>query len=373
MAEGRDTELGIDALRGIAALAVLFSHAVVVVLRTQLGTEPASYPVEWKFIHHAWGLGFGVFWVWVFFVISGFCIHQSIQRSLRRGSLSLRAYALARVTRIYPLFLIGLIITLLGWWLTQGWQTGAALPWQQALGCLAMLQVWTGTPLGFQASWSLTNEMLYYAAWPLALMLSKGIFSKALRYSLLWSAAQFILFSVLWKKLTGGAAEHWLIPFWTLPALYTLWLAGAWLAEHWARAQSLGFKSWLLSLALLLALLSTLMLLYAHESRHWLHFVTAYAAILPVLGTLAGLQHLRLSRVQPLAAVARYLGSLSYPCYILHHPLLWSLQYLCLSQLELSVWGNVALLCLLVCGIVGSLGVWLERRFLHWRKSLLTA
>jgi peptidoglycan/LPS O-acetylase OafA/YrhL len=373
MDSSKDTELGIDALRGLAALAVLFSHTVVVVLRTHLGTEPSDYEKGWQQVHHAWGLGFGVFWVWVFFVISGFCIHQSIKRSRKKGSFSVTSYGLARITRIYPLFLIGLGITLLGWWLTQGWNTQTALPWAEAAGCLAMLQIWTGTPLGFQASWSLTNEMIYYAAWPLALATAGWSFRRALTRSVLWSLLQIIVFAILWKTLTGGATEHWLIPFWTLPALYLLWLAGAWLAEHITLAKRCYLWAWLLSVLAMLALLVVLMQLYAAESRHWLHFVTAYAAILPIMGALAGLHHLGLSQRPLLAATARYLGSLSYPCYILHHPLLWSLQYLLMANLKLSIWQNISLLCLTVAAVVGTLGVWLEQRTLQWRKSWLTA
>jgi peptidoglycan/LPS O-acetylase OafA/YrhL len=363
--------LGIDALRGIAALGVLLSHSVVVVLRTQFGLDTASYPEPWRSLHPTLGLAFGVYWVWLFFIISGFCIHLSISRSLQRGGLDLWQYAKARFTRIYPLFLLGLALTLIGWQLTDGWHTGEPLPLAKAAGSLCMTQLITGTLLGFEASWSLTSEAAYYAAWPLQLACfrwqSKRAYLPAVVISLLWSA----VFYFLWHELTERTPRHWLIPFWTAPLLFLLWLGGAVLWDHWERFGN--SRPWQAMAGALWSAcgLGMLAYLYAHDGKLYLQLATALGTLPGIMKLIAGLHHLRLD-TKPLAkSAAQYLGHLSYPCYILHHPILWMLQYLLLAPMKLPIWLNIAAAAGVSWVVVGTAGVWMERRLQAWRGGVL--
>ena len=82
----------LDALRGVAALAIVFFHAAFV-----YGLAP---PAE------------GQIAVDLFFVMSGFIIAYRYDTDLRRG-LGVRRFALIRLIRLYPLFLLGTVLGVL--------------------------------------------------------------------------------------------------------------------------------------------------------------------------------------------------------------------------------------------------------------------
>jgi peptidoglycan/LPS O-acetylase OafA/YrhL len=93
-----DPAAGLDGLRGLAAMTVAFGHGV-----------SAAF-----FGSHVWlAICFGV-WaraaVVFFFVLSGYVIANSIRRSFAAGEFSLARFALNRITRVYPPFLLALAL-----------------------------------------------------------------------------------------------------------------------------------------------------------------------------------------------------------------------------------------------------------------------
>ncbi len=72
---------GIDALRGIAALGVVFYHAVEQG-KNVLPNNLLQYPV--RLIQ--FGSSFGYIGVFLFFVISGFCIHLQWAKAQAAGN-----------------------------------------------------------------------------------------------------------------------------------------------------------------------------------------------------------------------------------------------------------------------------------------------
>lgn len=102
--------VGLDVLRGIASLAVVFSHIEldIPVLRFE-GLSVTWLVTVMRVNLGAWGVG-------VFFVLSGLCIHLPFsRRRLVDPTLQLatKSYAVRRFLRIYPPHLVALALSAL--------------------------------------------------------------------------------------------------------------------------------------------------------------------------------------------------------------------------------------------------------------------
>ncbi|WP_369637754.1 acyltransferase family protein [Nocardia sp. JMUB6875] len=138
----------LDALRGLAALAVVIQHC-----------SERLWPEYFRFSQAHFGLGeFGVF---VFFLVSGFIIPASLERGR-----SLGAFWVGRFFRLYPLYWAGLIAALILHSIHRyGLPTGfLAHPEREFLSNLTMVHFFIGGPdvqiIG--ASWSLSYELAFY-------------------------------------------------------------------------------------------------------------------------------------------------------------------------------------------------------------------
>lgn len=137
----------LDALRGIAALAVVVQH----------GGE-RWWPAFDRFSRHWFDLGrFGVL---VFFLVSGFIIPRSLE-----GEGSIGRFWVGRLFRLYPAYwvAIGLLV------LVSTWYPATFSPQYQAhelgytLVNLTMLQQFVGVPNASGVFYTLTIELLFYA------------------------------------------------------------------------------------------------------------------------------------------------------------------------------------------------------------------
>ena len=108
----KDSELLLDALRGLAAFVVLFAHGFELAAGSAFGWHTPNTE-GWRWARAI--LGNADWCVWGFFVISGICIHRSIARGVASGKFNWWRYGLARVTRLYPLFLIGFALAIIAW------------------------------------------------------------------------------------------------------------------------------------------------------------------------------------------------------------------------------------------------------------------
>jgi len=102
---------GIDALRGAAALGVVVYHAVVQGPHV-LPNNVLQYPI--RLVQSV--SSFGYIGVFLFFVISGFCIHLQWARTKAAGSepqIRFTAFWKRRIRRLYPPYLIALLLFLL--------------------------------------------------------------------------------------------------------------------------------------------------------------------------------------------------------------------------------------------------------------------
>jgi exopolysaccharide production protein ExoZ len=146
---------GLQILRGIAALLVVFHHAL----------EELN-PVFQVASANKWLILVGAAGVDIFFVISGFIMVHTTWRRFGRPHAASR-FILARIVRIYPLHLFCLSIILIVWLAGVGYRS---LPVDAVnlVGSLALLPV--GAPL-HGVTWTLVHEMIFYVLFSLALLL----------------------------------------------------------------------------------------------------------------------------------------------------------------------------------------------------------
>ncbi len=145
----------IDGIRGIAALLVLLMHLLEFNL-------PASTAIT-----HSW-VRFGTIGVAAFFLVSGFVIPMTLERSA-----SLRAFWTGRIFRIYPLYLTVLaasvLIGICGAW---PWSAGITADLPRTL--VFHLPIVQGFTHGFNfvgGSWTLFIELVFYALFSLCFVL----------------------------------------------------------------------------------------------------------------------------------------------------------------------------------------------------------
>ncbi|GLW05967.1 hypothetical protein Misp01_10970 [Microtetraspora sp. NBRC 13810] len=137
----------LDALRGMAALVVVFEHAL-----DPLFPEVRAHVSPW--------FDFGQYGVMVFFLVSGYVVPISLERG---GSVG--RFWVNRVFRLYPLWIVaatvGTIFALLPvYWALPG--QVAAQPVTSAVAHLTMLQDLLQVTSVVNVFWTLSYEMLFY-------------------------------------------------------------------------------------------------------------------------------------------------------------------------------------------------------------------
>jgi peptidoglycan/LPS O-acetylase OafA/YrhL len=137
----------LDALRGLAALVVVFEHSLDVLL-----PEVRRAASPW--------FDFGRYGVFVFFLVSGYVVPFSLER---RGSV--RQFWAGRVFRLYPAWFVSVALALVlgAAGLSYGLPGGLSeRPWASTLAHLTMLQDLLGVPNIVNVYWTLSYEMVFY-------------------------------------------------------------------------------------------------------------------------------------------------------------------------------------------------------------------
>lgn len=327
----KDRFVALDGLRGVAALSVMLHHAP--------GATPAM----------------GYLSVDLFFLLSGFVIAMSYEQRLRDGRLSVAAYAMVRLERLYPMLFLGSCIGIGLWGLGLG---DAALPTAAAAlpaiaGQLLLLPGFAA-PLLFafnNAYWSICFELAANLAHALGIR---------------WLSNRVLGAVVLASALClAGAARHY-------GTLNLGWQPGNFLAgiprvgfgffggvllwrtrETWCGwVPALPF----LPLALLLFALTNLprSLLDGPNDNGMVELAMVVLAFPPLVmaGSAAGGGRL-----------AAALGTLSFPLYAVHYPILRAVGLLDVSGGALG-----AVLGLLVVA-AWALGRWVDEPLGEWRRA----
>jgi peptidoglycan/LPS O-acetylase OafA/YrhL len=202
---------GLDGLRGIALIAVLFGH---------FGQLDMAGGLFDRVIRN--GGGFGVV---LFFVLSGFLItHLLLREEANRGAISLAKFYARRAVRILPplfLYLAGLLgLTLLG---------VVAVPMEDLLAGVFFVRNYLGSATGESAHlWSLSVEEQFYLAWPFLLVLL------GMRWRIVLVAAAVVVLPV-WMDLVYRFAEsHAAVNFFRTDLRLFPLMVGVLLALTWS-------------------------------------------------------------------------------------------------------------------------------------------
>lgn len=279
----------VDALRGLAALAVVLFH-----FTTQFGVMFPGAPQTPLQVAH------GHFGVNLFFIISGFVIFMTLDRTE-----SAMDFVVTRFSRLYPAYWVSVLLTYM---ITHGLGLpGKLVDANTAVANLLMFHSLFRVPHVDGVYWTLEVELLFYG-WMLLLLVLRQLDRVFLAVGLLlglrwiyWAAAQWAgvdLPYIAWRLLI---LEH--LP-WFVLGLSTHALLSPDTAQRRHRQAAI------LVIVAILTLLIT-----ASPGRAALGMM--FFAI--VYGAASG--HLPVLRLPVLV----WLGSISYPLYLLHENIGWSL------------------------------------------------
>lgn len=162
-ASGRFDE--IDVLRGAASLCVVGSHYTSHCVR-YFGEAPFHI-----------GLEYGFYAVKLFFIISGFVIYFTLDKS--RTMLD---FAFSRFARLYPAYVVALTLMML----VETKVFGGQMWWGGYLANATMLQEFLGYDNLDNVFWSLTVEIAFY--FQMAVLLGMGLMSRIEPVALAWIA-----------------------------------------------------------------------------------------------------------------------------------------------------------------------------------------
>ncbi len=364
------TIVGIDFLRGAFAVLVLFSHSLASTktIVDRQGEIPGFLKVWTLLFSH------GAIWVFGFFVVSGFCIQLSVNRSIsRNGRFHSGRYLFARFTRIYPIYLIGLLLAAAVW--CFGATLGSPIitqpfSWSALFSNLLLVQGFGESFDGYGQSWSITYEFAYYLMVPFLLLLTG---CRPLRSLLCGVAGNLVLCAVvvtIWK--VGNEQTDWLIPFWMIPAMSLLWFAGALLAQFWKQVKSTFFYrySFLLMGLTLPVIYATYIWHIALATPAAIDVIHSYASVAAFVFMILATDRMKWLNRPRVASFCRWFGMLSYPLYLFHVPLQRGIEHIVTRfDLHWSITGYVVILFSVPLLINMLVGVGLERYWLGKRKQ----
>jgi peptidoglycan/LPS O-acetylase OafA/YrhL len=224
MADQKKKILTIEAIRGGAAIYVMLGHIVLLY-------KPYTFFPSYEFITKTI-FGYGHQAVLLFFIVSGFSITYSSGISDFSDRQNLRDYLFKRFRRIYPLFIIALLISLFVLLIT-----GTDSDYKRIILSFFFLTdlgpgsivapIPTNPPI-----WSLSYEIVYYFLFPVMLLLWKRIGQKA---TFIW----FLMAGIV-AGLAGFAG--WPNHIFNLLQYYWFWIAGAMLAEAYLNNRKFRFS-----------------------------------------------------------------------------------------------------------------------------------
>lgn len=263
----------LDALRGLAALAVVLYHYTYFIQFMVPGTALPHLQLRW-----------GDDGVKLFFAISAFAMLATLERTPTLG-----AFAQARARRLLPEYWLAMILTgIVAWTLGPTRLAVTPIEW---LANLPLMQKLTGVPMVDGVYWTLNVEVIFYAL--IAIMWRIGALRSIERLVLGWLAVRLLC----WLLPTPGWLQFVLLTehcIWFAVGLiaYPVWRGTVrWQDQRLLAAAMLGVQ------ALTGGLHATLLL------------IAMMALFLGIAtGRLRGLDH-------PLLL---WLGAISYPLYLVH-------------------------------------------------------
>src|SRR5258707_13322939 len=205
----------IDALRGIAALGVVVYHSIQ---QTKNGV-PSNF-LGWPGYLTQLGSSFGYIGVFLFFVISGFCIHLQWAKARAAGETAevrFGAFWKRRIRRLYPPYLIALAFYLLLPALINGVNLSHFLAYDVVMHVLMLHNLDPRTCYSINGVfWTLAiEEQLYLAYFLLLFLRTRWGWGRTLAVCLLVRVLWFVGSTAIRARynldipISEGAASHW--------------------------------------------------------------------------------------------------------------------------------------------------------------------
>jgi len=326
----------IEISRGIAALLVVLHHATLD-LNDVYGLSPA-----FNFFY------FGMSGVDFFFVLSGFIIYF-IHSQDTSDFKSIKKYALKRLIRIYPTFLMVCIPLLIAFKLLPTWNNRIDFNDTFFIVKSLLLLPNEETPI-LSVSWTLVHEMFFYGIFLIFIWKHRlGIL-----IFLLWAIA--ILYFNLFKPQLNYPIDFYLSKF------NLLFIMGM-IVSHLIKKINFNLpnKRVILSFGIIVFLLNGINVNYQIIQMNGLLSTTLYGLSSSFI--IAGLACMSLSQTSTsLQKLALLLGSASYSIYLIHYPVQSVLQKI-IKKLDLVEFVNIEIIFLSVVIISTVAGIVLHLVF----------
>jgi peptidoglycan/LPS O-acetylase OafA/YrhL len=287
----------IDALRGMAALAVLYLHMADILLRyghVSNFLEIIIFKTTTQFFD------LGKIGVIVFFAISGFVIPLS----LRKRENTVSKFLISRFFRLYPAYWLSIGLALYFLFYLQA----IPIPVRTAVINVTMLQQFFGVPNVIDAYWTLQIELVFYIT--CLVLFLYGILNQPNKIFVV--STSFLSIAVIFAILRF--ATHLKMPV-ALPLGLSVMFWGS-LMQTWRMELNDEAKRYANLLAIILVLLVPPISLLAYNfdagfDESWYRYTTSYYAALGLFYLLTG--RLRLS-----VSFLSWLGTISYSIYLFH-------------------------------------------------------
>jgi peptidoglycan/LPS O-acetylase OafA/YrhL len=360
----------IDVCRGLFAALVVLAHALQIAWVVHPGVD-ARMP---EMLREALDALFrtGTIYVMGFFVVSGYCIQLSVARQLDAGQFSVGQYIAARLSRILPLYYLGLLLALIVEWAIADarpvtWPHGVEPGVILAQVCL--VQNLSQTYGSFAPSWSITNEIFYY------------VFYGVLAYAFLARPRRAVWVGMaIATAVLGITQAHHFVRGYT-PLVYGLgqlfglgliWFLGVLVAIYGDALVRfplvrLVARCWPAGIA------AVMLWKFFHQTPHGFYLISGLTfTLLMIRFHIDDDPEARVRRSDFRAKLAAGLGLTSYPMYLFHGPLMMLTGSWIMRSGVVTDW-RITWFILTAVGLTcGVLGAWLlERPVMAWRAAFL--
>jgi peptidoglycan/LPS O-acetylase OafA/YrhL len=338
----------IDSLRGIAAMAVVFHHALYSPL---IDTLREAVPDAILAICEKGYLG-----VHVFFVISGFVIAHSLRNTVLNAH-SIAWFALRRQVRLDPPYWVALLAALALWAIMRavlGEASADPVPAPGAVGLnMLYLQKITRVPEILGVAWTLCIEIQLYVFFSLLLWL--GQFGRRVAGAPSRLTVLLVLASGVTSLALNESVLHhaWLTQYW--------WLFASGAMCYWAMRRVVA--TWVF-----FAFLSLIVISIVREPGDLpLYTATISSALIFGVGKLGLLATLLRG------PLFQYLGRISYCLYLVHWPVkivVLGAGFQLTRHQPLAAIGWCLLMVLVSIVLAHALHVLVEARCMRWSSTL---
>ena len=323
----------LDALRGLAAMAVVLFH-----FSTRFSElYPQAAP-------QVWSVPLGYVGVNLFFIISGFVIFMTVERTARPAD-----FVVSRISRLYPAYWVAIILTFC---ITHALSLpGKTVSLTTALANGLMFHGFFRVAHVDGVYWTLEVELLFYA-------LILALFVTGRLAKVHWVLLGLLALRLAYHFAAVGWGQDW---SWTVFRLLNLrniaWFALGICCYQWVQPLSERKHAALAAYTAGAALLS---------------LALTESALAGLLGLGFGLIVLAAARGQLRWLEARpfvWLGAISYPLYLLHENIGWAVM-LKLQELSWTAGWACAAALTLVLALSDAVSRWVERPAMRWIRTL---